>query len=122
MLFSTYNQPAVFMAAVYAGLVMGFVYDLFRGISHVFHFKAFMTGLMDLLFWILAVAVAFVVLYVGDQREIRFFALLGFGLGGLLYALGISAALRWMGSHWVGFLKRALRKVAHWPFIQRIFR
>lgn len=90
---STVNQAYVFLATVYAGFVMGFVYDLFRMIRHITKPGKFVTALLDLLFWVIMGLLAFAVIFHVNYGEVRVYTIAGLAIGWALYALTLSPVL-----------------------------
>jgi spore cortex biosynthesis protein YabQ len=96
MILSISEQVIVFLWTTVCGIVIAFIYDLFR----VFR-KAVKTGghvifIQDILFWLIACFIMFISIYHSNDGELRGFLFLGAFLGVVLYALLFSKAV--MGS------------------------
>lgn len=94
MMFETVGQSGVFLAMVYAGLLVGLLYDGLRLMRRLLAANALVTGLADLLFWLAAGAVVAVALALKGEGSLRLYALAGCASGAALYLLGISRVLR----------------------------
>jgi spore cortex biosynthesis protein YabQ len=84
------SQVYVFLFAVVGGMIIGFIYDLFR-----IKRKAIVTGrvaifIEDTLYWIIATVVMFLVVYKSNDGELRTYIFIGVALGVILYALVLS--------------------------------
>lgn len=79
------NQARVFAATVAIGMSIGLLFDYYRAISAALRLKARGILVGDMLFWLVATAMGFMLLLWGNWGELRFYVLLGLGLGALLY-------------------------------------
>ena len=93
MLMATTNQAYVFLIAVYVGIMTGLIYDVFRVIRYLSKPDKWITGLIDLTFWIIVIGLSFFVFYYTNYGEVRFYNFVGIALGWLLYAITLS---RWI--------------------------
>jgi spore cortex biosynthesis protein YabQ len=97
MMFETVGQAGVFLAMVYAGLLVGLMYDGLRLLRRLLLANAWVTALLDLIFWLGAGAVTAVALALRGEGALRLYALAGCASGAVLYLLGISRLLRALG-------------------------
>lgn len=79
------SQFIIFLYTILTGALVGFVYDIYAGCSHVLRLGK--TGLMlgDLIYWLAVIPLVYALLLRYNQGEVRFFVLLGLGLGAGLY-------------------------------------
>lgn len=118
-LFETSNQLWVFLFTLYGGAVLGLLYDILFIIRKFLRGKKFLTVLFDIVYWVLATAFLFLLLYYACDGEFRYYDVLGFGLGAALWFLGPGKAVKWMhmkirqGLHalWFRFKGTALYKL-----------
>ena len=82
MLMSTANQAYVFLSTVYTGMVLGLIYDLNRMIRRIFKPRRWIVGALDLLFWLIAAIIVFVVLFFANNGEIGCTTVLDWRLDG----------------------------------------
>ena len=118
-MFSTSNQAYVFLSTVYAGFIIGFIYDCYRMVRKITKPGIWVTGIMDLLFWIIMGALSFLVIFYVNDGEVRIYTIAGFVIGWALYVLTLSAfimkALTWS----YAILARMIRWLVNlilWPF------
>jgi len=108
MLMSTVNQAYVFLSTVYGGIIIGFIYDLYRMIRRIIRPKRFMTGALDMLFWLTTSLVTFIVLYFANGGEVRLYTFLGFILGFTIYMLALSPFVMGLFYWLYGLTKKVL--------------
>lgn len=94
-IFETSNQLWVFLFTIYGGIVLGVLYDLCYVIRVFLHGKHIMTVFFDIVYWILATALSFALLYYACEGEFRYYDALGFGIGAALWLLGPGKAVKW---------------------------
>ncbi|HWS29364.1 MAG TPA: spore cortex biosynthesis protein YabQ [Clostridia bacterium] len=85
MMYNTLNELPKFWGALYGGLVIGILYDVFRLLRLPFHKHRLVTGFIDALFYAVAgVIAALTLLYVnGGAPRVYLFA--GLALGAFVY-------------------------------------
>ncbi len=94
MLMSTSNQAYIFLSAIYMGIIIGIIYDLYRAISGLAELSRPITVVMDILFWIIVTILSIVGFFYVSSGEIRAYSIIGLALGWLLYILTISRYMR----------------------------
>ncbi|HCS72437.1 MAG TPA: spore cortex biosynthesis protein YabQ [Clostridiales bacterium] len=118
---STSNQAYIFLSTVYAGLIIGFLYDCCRMIRKMVRVNVIVTGILDLLFWSVIGVLSFLVLFYVNDGNVRFYTLLGFIIGWILYLLALSPLIM-KGLNWIydtlARLIQWLGKIIQWPFRQ----
>ena len=82
---SIQSQIYMFLATLYGGIVMGFIYDLYRIFRYYSRPKKVKTFIEDLIFWIILSIIVISVLAHINWGELRGFIFLGFILGAILY-------------------------------------
>ncbi|AFS79370.1 spore cortex biosynthesis protein YabQ [Gottschalkia acidurici 9a] len=82
---SIQSQSYMFLATLYGGIVMGFIYDLYRIFRYYSRPKKVKTFIEDLIFWIILSAIVISILTHINWGELRGFIFLGFILGAVLY-------------------------------------
>ena len=80
-----HGQGYVFFATLYGGMIIGFIYDLYRISRYFFKPKKVLTFIEDLIFWIIVAIVTLAVTIFTNWGELRGYVFLGFVLGALLY-------------------------------------
>lgn len=84
-LYTILQESYILLATIYGGIIIGFIYDLYRIIRGLFRPKKIATTIQDLIFWGVIFVVAFYVLIFSNQGAIRFYNFLGFILGSVFY-------------------------------------
>lgn len=92
-MYSVYHESYILLATIYGGLLIGFIYDLYKVFRGLFHPKKIATYLQDILFWTIISIVAFYVLIISNQGDLRFYNFLGFVIGVLIYHYLLSAKI-----------------------------
>ena len=107
------NQAYLFLIFIVNGLIIGFLFDLFRILRLSFKTKDFVTYLEDMTFWILTGFIVLYSIFVFNNGEIRFYIFLGIALGVLLYMTIFSSSIIKSSVFVLNFLKRITRKAFH---------
>ncbi len=81
------NQVYVFLSSFVGGIIIGFIYDLFRIKRKAFRTGKIATFIEDVAYWIIVTFVMFFVIYRSNDGELRVYVFIGAILGVLLYAL-----------------------------------
>lgn len=84
-IYSILQESYILLATIYGGILLGFMYDLYRIFRGLFRPKKMATMIQDLIFWCIISIVAFYVLIFSNQGAIRFYNFLGFILGSIFY-------------------------------------
>jgi len=106
---STLNQPYIFLATVYGGIVLGLLYDIYRGIRIAFKRKKAVTIFFDILFSLSALVITVGVLYIVNSGEFRFYTFVGFALGFALYMVGLSPLFGYLAKKGLEILRKRER-------------
>lgn len=80
-----HSQGYIFLATLYGGIIIGFIYDLYRIFRYFFKPKKVATFFEDLMFWIIIALIALFVLIFSSWGELRGYEFLGFLSGAILY-------------------------------------
>lgn len=75
------------------GVIITFIYDLFRIFRRIIPHGWFLLSLEDLVFWVLATAGIFYMLYYENNGMFRWFSVIGAGTGMFLYKKTLSTVL-----------------------------
>jgi len=89
------GQTYAFLMTILAGAVVGLLFDLYRVLRSAFRPKQLVTAVTDLVFWIVVTPVVFAMLLAGNWGELRFYVLVGLGVGLLLYFQTLSSLVIW---------------------------
>jgi len=79
------GQLETFFITVVTGMFLGGLFDFYRIMRGVFKPRRTFTSVADLLYWLLATAIVFVALLLGNWGEIRLYVFFGLFAGILFY-------------------------------------
>ena len=113
MISSVSEQLYIFLATLYGGMVIGFIYDLYRIFRGIFRPKKLATLIEDLIFWIVIGAAALVVLLFSNDGQLRFYTFLGFAMGALIYISVLSPYVLRCIILILKIIKKILSKLLH---------
>ncbi|MBZ4645084.1 MAG: hypothetical protein PWR27_1243 [Petroclostridium sp.] len=124
---SVTNQAFIFLSSVIGGLIVGFVFDIFRILRRVIKTANFIIYLQDILFWILVTIIIFSLVFITNDGELRWYEFLGVILGVIFYNLLFSTYVIVVSVTVINFIKKVLLfiiKIILFPFvfIYKIFR
>jgi len=88
--FLPYSQEYMLIVSVMGGMLLGFVWDIYRLIRHYAKLGVFGTAAGDVAYWIISVYFSIQVIYDISYGNVRMFILIGFLSGAILYFYGIS--------------------------------
>lgn len=116
---SVSTQAYVFLCSVIGGILIAFVYDLFRIKRKAMKTANLFVYLEDLLYWVVVAVIIFAVVYYSNEGEIRGYVFIGTVLGIILYALLLSKPI--MGAalfilHILSVILKFLWKIFSFPF------
>lgn len=90
MQISVSNQAYVFLCSILGGILIAFIFDLFRIKRKAVVTSNLLTYFEDLLYWIIAALVLFAVVYYANEGELRGYILIGTIIGATLYIVLLS--------------------------------
>lgn len=79
------NQAHIFLTTIYGGIIIGFIYDIYRIFRYFLKPKKIATFIEDIIFWIIVSAISLLILFFSNWAELRWYIFLGFILGAFLY-------------------------------------
>lgn len=89
------GQTYAFLMTILAGGIAGFLFDLYRVARSMMRPRQVATAMTDLLYWIVVTPIVFAMLLAGNWGELRFYVLIGLGVGLLLYFQALSPLVVW---------------------------
>ena len=102
---NTLNELPVLLGAIYGGLIIGALYDVFRILRLPFRSK-WVIGILDALYYIIAGGLAALVMLTINGGRLRIYAIAGILAGAFVYIKFVSALLIDL----VSFILRLFRK------------
>jgi spore cortex biosynthesis protein YabQ len=80
----------ILLITIYGGIIMGIIYDLYRGIRSHFNKNNLVKMIEDLIFWIIITATCFFLLHKTNAYDLRYYNFTGFIIGIVIYFNTIS--------------------------------
>ncbi len=80
----------LFIIFLLNGILMSFIFDIFRAFRKTFNIKDIIIYLQDIIFWIISGFIILYSVYTFSNGELRLYMLLGIILGSIIYLLLIS--------------------------------
>jgi len=90
---SVSDQARIFLCSVAGGMLIAFIYDVFRIKRRAIKTSSIVIYFEDFIYWIIVSLVMFAVVYYSNEGEIRGYIFLGTLLGVVLYILLFSRAI-----------------------------
>lgn len=84
------NQIQVFLIFIFCGVLIGFLFDIFRILRKSFKTPDTITYIEDIIFWLLTCLLLAYTIFRYNNGEIRFYIFVGIFIGSMLYMLLIS--------------------------------
>ena len=88
-------ELTVVAGAMACGVILAFLYDLFRIKRRFVRTSAIFIHIEDLLFWLVAAIIVFLASYIISSGETRFYFFSGIFFGGFLYYALLSKIVMW---------------------------
>lgn len=79
------GQAETFIVTILTGMLLGILFDFYRVLRGIFHPRAVITLLTDILYWLMATVVVFGALLISNWGELRFYVFIGLLSGMLVY-------------------------------------
>lgn len=86
-----YSQEYMLAVSFMGGMLLGFIWDIYRLIRHYLRLGSVGTAIGDIVYWILSIYIGVQLILDLSYGNVRFFILMGFVLGALLYFYGMSS-------------------------------
>lgn len=84
------SQAYIFFIFIINGIIIAFIFDLFRISRKTFKTPDFLTYIEDILFWIITCIILAYSIYTYNNGEIRFYMFIGLLIGAIIYIITIS--------------------------------
>lgn len=85
-----YSQEYMLAVSIMAGMLLGSIWDIYRLLRHYIRLGSFGTAIGDLIYWLTSIYIGITLIFDLSYGNVRFFILMGFMIGALLYFYGIS--------------------------------
>ena len=104
------QQLYIFLTTLYGGIIIGFIYDLYRIFRYFSKPKKIATMVEDLFFWIIIALISLFILIFSNWGEIRAYVFLGFISGAYIYSKMLSKIIITIMVHTIRFVVKYLKK------------
>jgi spore cortex biosynthesis protein YabQ len=85
-----YSQEYMLIVSIMGGMLLGFIWDIYRLFRHYIKLGIFGTAIGDIIYWIISVYFSIMTIYEISYGNVRLFILLGFLAGAIIYFYGAS--------------------------------
>lgn len=102
-------QLYYFLATILSGLLVGILFDIYRGVRAPGTKVGILTAISDVLFWVFCTLSVFVVFLYMNNGDFRYYTFIGMGMGLYLYFLLMSKVVRGILKEVKFFMGRFLR-------------
>lgn len=117
------GQMYAFFMTVVAGASVGLLFDLYRVFRSTLGPKGWVSLLCDAIYWVVVTPVVFLILLVANWADLRYYVVIGMGLGLFAYFQLVSAFVLWTFvnvNHAIGSLLAGVGRFVLaafvWPF------
>ena len=84
------NQAYLFLIFTLIGIIIGFLFDIFRILRKSFKTNDIITYIEDIIFWIISGIILIYAMCKFTDGELRFYNIIGLSLGAIIYLLTVS--------------------------------
>jgi spore cortex biosynthesis protein YabQ len=109
-------QFNVFVYSLILGVILGMLYDVFRIVRIIFKPKEFGVFIQDMVYFILSAFLTFIFMIGFNDGEIRFYVLIGEGIGFCVYHLTVGRFFVLCMRYLVEFIIKILNIVKGWIY------
>ncbi|MGD9567990.1 MAG: spore cortex biosynthesis protein YabQ [Sedimentibacter sp.] len=106
-----YSQEYMLAVSIMGGMILGFIWDIYRLIRHYIKLGGMGTAIGDIVYWLINIYIGVQLIFDLSYGNIRFFILMGFVLGALLYFYGISKYVLRIFIFVVGTVLKLIKKI-----------
>lgn len=111
MQISTISQVYSFGIFLITGILIGFIFDIFRIVRKTFKSSDLVTYIEDMLFWIICGLILIYSIFIFNNGEIRAYIFIAIFLGIIIYILTISHFFVIIGYKFSNFVKNMLLNI-----------
>lgn len=113
------GQANLFIIFTMNGILIGFLFDIFRILRKSFRTNDFMTYIEDIIFWVLTGIIILFSMCKYCDGELRGFTIIGIGIGVIIYLLTVSKYIIKISVFIIKILKSIIKKIINmivYPF------
>ena len=108
------SQAHVFLIFIINGIIIAFIFDIFRIFRKSFKTPDWVTYIEDIIFWFITCVLLAYSIYTYNNGEIRLFIFIGLIIGAILYILTISKYIIKFSVKIIRFLKIISYKIIYY--------
>lgn len=108
------SQAYVFLIFVFNGILISFIFDIFRISRKSFKTSDIITYIEDILFWLIVCILLAYSIYTYNNGEIRLYLFIGLIIGAVLYILTISKYIIKFSVKVIDILKKIIQKIINY--------
>lgn len=105
------NQAYLFVIFIINGILIGFLFDIFRIIRRTFKTTDIATYIQDIAFWIITGIITLAFIFCYNNGEIRFYVFLGIILGTIIYILTVSKYVIKVSVKIINYIKKVISTI-----------
>lgn len=105
------EQTQIFIIFVIVGIIISFLFDIFRIFRKVYKFSNMLIYMQDILFWLLTGIIILQAIFKFNSGDIRIFLFLGIFVGVFIYISLFSIYVIKIGSFILKLINRLIRKL-----------
>ena len=102
------NQAYLFLIFTLIGIIIGFLFDIFRILRKSFKTNDIITYIEDIIFWIISGIILIYAMCKFTDGELRFYTIIGLSLGAIIYLLTVSKYVIKISVFVINILKKIL--------------
>ena len=110
----TISQAQIFFIFIVNGILISFIFDIFRILRKSFKTPDFITYIEDILYWIITCIILAYSIYKFNNGQIRLYMFIGVFIGAILYILTISKYIVKINVKMISFLKFIISKTIYY--------
>lgn len=108
---SVSSQVVIFFYCIFGGILIGFLFDIFRLSRRIIQTSDLITYIEDIVFWLLVGVVVLATVFQFNQGQLRGFVFLGMFLGLIFYFMLFSSLLMRFICYIISLLEKITRYV-----------
>ncbi|MGV8146052.1 MAG: spore cortex biosynthesis protein YabQ [Alkaliphilus sp.] len=92
-MYSINQEALMFMTTIYGGILIGFIYEMYKVFRKIFNPKAVITSIQDMFLLAMITMVTFYILIISNQADLRYYSFMGFFIGVIIYRYILATSL-----------------------------
>lgn len=105
------EQAKIFLIFIIIGILISFIFDIFRILRKVYKFNNLMIYIQDIIFWIIAGIITLFSIFKFNSGNIRLYLFFSMFIGVILYTCSLSNNIRIIGTIIIRLLNTIISKI-----------